>query len=241
MTMSASYWNGWGVTEIGPSHTKNHIPNQDSFKVKKFKWGIVGVVCDGLGSKKYSHIGSKALTNALIKASQIFDFEKVEIELFEPLVKSLWDINIYPYEENDCSTTLLFVAIKYDKVYIGRVGDGAIGILGENSKLIEEKKDTFVNYTTPFGRDESIHWEIYDEKNINSIVLCSDGIYEDIQKDKIIDFFNEYINTYKDSKSIKRTNEIKKWLKNWPVKGHSDDKTIASLVKMDKNEKNRSI
>lgn len=239
--MNGSIWCGWGVTQIGPSHIKNEIPNQDSFKIKKFNWGIVGVVCDGLGSKKHSHVGSKALTNAIVKASQIFDFKKSQVELFEPLVKSLWNINIYPHPENECLTTLLFVIIKHYKVYVGRVGDGALGILGNKNKLIEEKKDTFTNYTTPFGREERIYWHIFGEKNIDSIVLCSDGISEDIRKDKNLDFYKEYINTYKNMNSTKRTKEIKKWLKNWPVKGHSDDKTILALVKMDKNEENRSI
>ncbi len=93
---------------------KENIQNQDSWGIKKYKWGIVGVVCDGLGSKKYSHIGSKALVKAITKASQIFDFKK-DIKLFEPLVKSLWDINISPYTYNDTATTfdnLLLLKIK---------------------------------------------------------------------------------------------------------------------------------
>jgi len=63
--MSGSIWKGWGITEIGPLHIKENIPNQDSFIVKNYSWGIVGVVCDGLGSKKYSHIGSQALVKAI--------------------------------------------------------------------------------------------------------------------------------------------------------------------------------
>ncbi len=61
--------------------------------------------------------------------------------------------------------------------------------------------------------------------------MCSDGISEDIQKDKILDFFKGYVSNYKNMKSSKRIKDIKLWLKNWPVKGHSDDKTIVALVK----------
>ena len=232
--MNGNIWSGWGVSEIGPLHIKENIPNQDSFIVKKYSWGIVGVICDGLGSKKYSHIGSKALVNAITKAAQLFDFEK-DINLFEPLVKSLWDINIFPYAPNETSTTLLFSIVKNKKVYIGRIGDGAIVVFGKESILLEEDKNMFTNYTTPFGRDQKIQWCIFDESEIDSIVMCSDGISEDLKKDKLLDFFQNYIDNYKNIQSNKRVYEIKQWLKNWPVKGHSDDKTIVALVKA-KNE-----
>ena len=228
--MNGNIWSGWGVSEIGPLHIKENIPNQDSFIVKKYSWGIVAVICDGLGSKKYSHIGSKALVDAITQAAKIFDFTK-DINLFEPLVQSLWDINIYPYTNNETSTTLLFSIVKNKKVYIGRVGDGAIAIIGKNSILIKEDKDIFTNYTTPFGGEQKIQWHIYDNTEIDSIVMCSDGISEDVKKDKLLDFFKDYIDSYKNIQAKKRVYEIKRWLRNWPVKGHSDDKTIVALVK----------
>ena len=223
-------WRGWGVTEIGPLHIKENIPNQDSYIVQKFSWGIVGVVCDGLGSKRYSHIGSNSLVKAVVQTSKIFDFSK-DINLFEPLLKSLWDINISPYNQNETSTTLQFVIIKNNKVFIGRVGDGAIAILGKENKILEEDKNNFTNYTIPFGRDEKIRWYIFDENDINRIVICSDGISEDIKRDKMIDFFDAFIDEYKDMEHKKRKYRIKKMLKNWPVKGHSDDKTIVTHIK----------
>ena len=39
------------------------------------------------------------------------------------------------------------------------------------------------------------------------------------------------LENYKKISSIKRNYEIKNWLKNWPVRGHSDDKTIVALIK----------
>jgi len=232
MMMSGKQWKGWGVSQIGPLHVKENIPNQDSCIVKQYSWGIVGVVCDGLGSKKYSHIGSHELVNAVIQTAKIFDFKK-DINLFEPLLKSLWDINISPYSQDDTSTTLLFAIVKQKKVYIGRVGDGAIGIFGKNSFLFEEDKNTFTNYTVPFGRKEKISWAIFDENDVKYVAMCSDGISEDIHNDKILDFFQNYIDNYKKISSKKRNYEIKNWLKNWPVKGHSDDKTIVVLVKVE--------
>jgi serine/threonine protein phosphatase PrpC len=230
IAMIGKDWKGWGVSETGPLHIREKIPNQDSFLVKKYTWGIVGAVCDGLGSKTYSHIGSRSLVNAVAKTAQLFDFEK-DIQLFEPLLKSLWDIDIFPYSQDEVSTTLLFTITKNNQVYIGRVGDGAIAVFGKNSLLLEEEKDMFTNYTVPFGRDKKIQWHIFDANDIDSVVMCSDGISEDIQKNKLLDFFQNYIATYNGMQSNKRVYEIKKWLKNWPVKGHSDDKTIVALIK----------
>jgi len=232
--MNGNKWIGWGVSQIGPLHIKNNIPNQDSFIVKEYNWGIVGVVCDGLGSKKYSHIGSNALVKSIVQVSEVFDFSK-DITLFEPLVFDEWKENINPYKEEETSTTLLFVIIKNSKIYIGRVGDGAIAIFGKDSLLIEEDKDSFTNYTTPFGRDTLIEWEIYDEVEVDSIVICSDGISEDIEHDKKLDFFSTYLLNYKNMNSKIRTKEIEKWLENWSVRGHTDDKTIVALIK-GKNE-----
>ena len=230
--MNGKEWQGWGVSEIGPLHIKENIPNQDSFIVKKYSWGIVGVVCDGLGSKKYSHIGSKSLVNAVVKAAKIFDFEK-DIQLFEPLLKSLWNINISPYNQNETSTTLLFTIIKNNNIYIGRVGDGAIAIFGKNSLLLEEDKSMFTNYTVPFGRDEKIQWYIFNSDEIDYIILSSDGISEDLKKEKLLDFFKNYMDNYKNMQANKRVYEIKQWLKKWPVKGHTDDKTIVALRKVE--------
>lgn len=235
--MSGNFWTGWGVTQKGPSHLKNKTSNQDAYKVKIFHWGIVGVVCDGLGSKKNSHIGSKALVKAVVLASDIFDFETSNIEQFEPLVKSIWEKDIHPYVSSDCSTTLLFTIIKHNKIYIGRVGDGIICILGESNILIEENKDSFTNYTTSFGKNEKIQWQIIDVQKVDSIVFYSDGISEDIQKEKNFMFCEQYVLKYKNKRKKKREKEIKMWLRKWPVKGHSDDKTIVALVKMDKHEK----
>jgi len=229
MKMSGNKWKGWAVSVAGPSHILNNVPNQDSCIVKKFSWGIVGVVCDGLGSKQYSHIGSRALVDAVVETAKLFDFEK-DIALFEPLLKSLWDMNIAPYSEEETSTTLLFVIVKNKKIYVGRVGDGAIVLFGKNTLLDEENKDAFTNFTVPFGRSEKINWKVYEEADIDYIVMCSDGISEDIKRDKLFDFFKTYVENYKNMSPWKRSYEIKTWLENWPVRGHSDDKTIVTLL-----------
>ncbi len=125
-----------------------------------------------------------------------------------------------------------FLLLKIKKFILVGCGDGAIVVFGKNSLILEENKNTFTNYTFPFGREKKIQWYIFDESEIDSIVICSDGVSEDLKKDMLLDFFQNYIDNYKDMQPNRRAYQIKKWLRNWPVRGHSDDKTIVALVKV---------
>ena len=221
-------WKGWGVSERGPYHIKNSIPNQDFFLFKKFSWGAVGVVCDGLGSKRYSHIGSKHLCEAVVESVKIFDFNK-DLSLFNDILKSVWKMRIYPLKENDALSTVLFAVIKSGKIYVANSGDGGIVILGEKNIVLNDDGG-FSNITSPFGYKE-LNWRVYDENKTDSVLLCTDGVYDDLKKEKIVDFAKNYINYYKNLSPLKRVKDIKNMLKKWPVKGHSDDKTILALYK----------
>jgi len=44
-------------------------------------------------------------------------------------------------------------------------------------------------------------------------------------------FAQELYSTYADLESEERKRDLKRWLNEWPVPGHSDDKTIACLFK----------
>lgn len=234
--MNGSKWNGWYCSCIGPSHIANGMPNQDFAQLCISKKITVGVVCDGLGSKKYSHIGSKALAKSLISAASIFDFSK-NLNLFEPVLKSLWDVNIYPYSNEDCKTTLLFCIIKNSKIYIGRVGDGAIVVLGKKDVVVLEK-DEFANITNSFGGTTKIDWQVFQEQDIEAVIIFTDGISDDIASSQMINFAKSFVSEYKNMKQNKKKRAIYRWLKNWPVKGHSDDKSILALQRQT-SEKNR--
>jgi len=220
-------WRGWGVSEIGPFHIKNNIPNQDSFIIKKFSWGLVGAVCDGLGSKKYSDIGSKKLCEAVVNSVKIFDFEK-DLSLFDEIVISLWKMKLYPINLNEALSTLLLVIVKDNKIYIANSGDG--GIVTLDKEFIFNENGEFSNITSPFSYSK-LKWRVFNEDEISAIMLCSDGVYDDLKKDKIIKFAKDYVAYYKNMNPLKRNREIKNLLQNWPVKGHSDDKTILVLFR----------
>lgn len=238
LMMNGNSWSGWGVTQTGSGHISAATANQDAYVVQQFKWGIVGVVCDGLGSKKYSHIGSSALTKSVVKAAIQFNFDNTNLSLFEPLIRAIWDINIYPHNRSDAATTLLVTIVKDRKVMIGKIGDGAIRIFGNQDLLIDENEN-FTNITGSFGKECKLEWLIFPQEDVSHIVMCTDGISEDIESTCKKEFFDSYVKHYLGRPPLKRKREVKYWLRNWPVKGHSDDKTIVALVNHERydNEK----
>ena len=58
---------GYGASVIGKAHIKLKKSNQDSYLIANEDEYTLAVVCDGLGSKKYSQIGSKKLCKVIKK------------------------------------------------------------------------------------------------------------------------------------------------------------------------------
>ena len=73
---------------------------------------------------------------------------------------------------------------------------------------------------------------IIDSHDVNMICLCTDGISEDIQMSQRENFFRDLYDVYKLQTIRKIKCDIRKWLKNWGVKNHQDDKSIAILMKV---------
>ncbi len=90
-------------------HVKAGIPNQDSWMARRYKWGNVVVVSDGLGSKAHSDHGSKAACLAVFEAAKSYqNTPDVNIVDILRLIHANWLVKIAPYSSTDCSTTCLF-------------------------------------------------------------------------------------------------------------------------------------
>jgi len=231
-------WNSWGLSVIGPLHVKVGMPNQDSWMARRYKWGNVVVVSDGLGSKAHSDHGSKAACLAVLEAAKSFrnnpDAHIVDILR---LIHANWLVRIAPYSSSDCSATCLFVIRIEGKITLGRLGDGMIAALGETGAdyfILNNKKDSFLNCTDSLQQEfKPDQWETVtiESAAYNAVVLCTDGISDDLLPGKQIIFAQELYSTYVDLESEERKKDLKRWLNGWPVPGHSDDKTIACLFK----------
>ena len=210
-----------------------HKRNQDSFIIKKVRGIYVAGISDGLGSKKYSHVGSKLLCKSLLDiVYKVDDFEKISKEklielIFQNWLKKIKNLKKYPIEE--CSATFLFAIILKEKIIVSRIGDGFISIFTDkNSYLLT------MAFSKNFNIDNIEYLEIKNEK-FNGLIACTDGIeISPNENNVILRFSKELLEECKNNTKNKLDKETKKWIREWPS---SDDKTLVYLLD-DKEEKN---
>lgn len=237
--MFDQHWNSWGASVIGPLHVKTGIPNQDSWMSRRYKWGNVVVVSDGLGSKAHSDHGSKAACLAVIDAAKVYqNTPDAKIDDILRLIHANWLVNTGPYVSSECSATCLFAIQIEGVITLGRLGDGMIVSLGkaEDNRIIlnDNKQSSFSNYTSCLQQEFKLeHWETVTIKSseCSAIILCTDGISDDLLPEQQVSFAQELYSTYVNLEPKKRKRDLNRWLNDWPVPGHSDDKTIACLYK----------
>ncbi|MEL3908222.1 MAG: PP2C family serine/threonine-protein phosphatase [Treponemataceae bacterium] len=228
--------NIWGVSVRGPAHYANGLPNQDSFLIKKTRKGLVAVVADGLGSKPHSDKGAREACRAVLKAIRTFENLSVQIYDLLLLIQGYWTVALKNFPASKCSSTCLFVYISDTGIFAARLGDGMIFLLGKDDTssemLTDIKEDSFSNATFCLtSKNIFSHWEVkkFSKELFSSILLCTDGISSDLKDGRQKDFVKEFSeNVFKKniSQNKKDTEEM---LVNWPVKGHSDDKTLVFI------------
>ena len=136
-----------GTSVPGYDQDKNKKVNQDGFFILKKNQSFCLIVCDGAGSAKFSHIGSKAFSKNLAKyfvnSCDQFSHENMERLIYEGIEKTFRLLLRYSKifklnaSINDFATTLLgFIKID-ETLSVGfHIGDGAIIFLTkENSSL----------------------------------------------------------------------------------------------------------
>lgn len=218
----------------GMLHDTGNIPNQDAYSVKRYKFGTILVVSDGLGSKKHSEYGSKAVGRAVDKAVQIWNgYAEKHIRLLLPLIVSIWNMEIYPYSQKDCGATCLFAIVAKDgHVYLGQLGDGSIYLsIDDELQLVREKDDDFTNLTVCMGGFSSYtDWcikDIYVGEQSLGIVMMTDGVSETIINEKKETFIRLLFKRLSEHENLsKRNNFIYKILSEWNPVSAGDDRTL---------------
>lgn len=218
----------------GMLHESGNIPNQDAYSVKRYKFGTILTVSDGLGSKRHSDIGAKAVGKAVDRAVQIWNgYSEKDIRLLLPLMVSIWNMEIFPYSQKECGATCLFSIIANDgHVYAGQLGDGSIYILTENKlRLVREREDDFTNLTVCMGGFSSYSdWSLKDyyvgNKSLG-IVMMTDGVSETIVEEKKEDFINLLFRRLSECDNLSERNHlVYKILSEWNPVSAGDDRTL---------------
>lgn len=237
--MMLSCWATGGVSVIGPLHIRENIPNQDYWLGKEYSWGSILVVSDGLGSKPYADVGSKAACESVVKIAEKWDFDKdFDQDRFTNRIHSEWLRRISPLRAEDCSATCLFAIQVGGNCFLGKLGDGLI-CLGSRSdqaylEVSHDNSQGFSNLTLSlYSRHYSSDWQvsIHDSSLYDFVFMCTDGIADDLLQENIKDFACGVVENYEPKVSGGEALKAPEWLINWPVKGHSDDKTFALMVR----------
>lgn len=191
------------------------------------------VVSDGMGSRPYARDGSHAACRAVVDAVRLWRrFPDAPLDILLGLVHLLWRARISPKSPEDCACTCLFVVVDPEGSGIAaQLGDGLILFQdGEKvSPLTTRSPVKFSNETKALGLTSRLSaWnKFHFEKCIRSIVLCTDGVADDLLADRYGDFVNWLTTDIRRERPKRRWRLLERALRDWPTPNHLDDKTIA--------------
>jgi serine/threonine protein phosphatase PrpC len=230
-------WKSFGASVIGPGHVANGIPNQDAWAAFHHEWGDGIAVSDGLGSKPLSDFGSRAACLAVARAIQSCSrMPEIDLTVLADRIMSGWVSLIAPLSPRDCAATCLFGFRMNDRgVLIGTLGDGLAAVLktdGSVVSLSDDKSEGFSNITEVLSPEVGFkewRWLSMPEEECQSILLCSDGVCDDLTDHD--GFIREFFAAHKELSSLSASRRTREMLAKWPTLRHSDDKTIACLLR----------
>ncbi|SFV55465.1 Protein serine/threonine phosphatase PrpC, regulation of stationary phase [hydrothermal vent metagenome] len=175
------------------------LTGDDYAIVKKFNNLTVAIVCDGVGSAIEGANAAKRTATQLINSFKTkpnsWSIQKSIDSFLHSINNVLYQESIENYERPEIVTTMTIVVIQGDRLYGANVGDSRVYLYRDNSLTqlsqdhsMEEKGYEGV-LTQAIGLEESIS-PYYFENIIQKgdyILLCSDGLYTELDKEKIED------------------------------------------------------
>ena len=217
---------------IGPGNLREKKLNQDAVMHRFWKNNWCIAVCDGMGSKPLSHIGSSLACQSVYEVLKHCDFSLAEKEVAKKIymywLKLLKNKNILP---TDAATTCLFAwGNRQGNVRLFQLGDGAIYYQSESFGHVGVKSDDlFSNQTNALGYSKK--WDDWSYKEIDltdpnhGIILMTDGISEDLLNER------RFTSALIQKATLHSVRRLKKYIQHelihWPTPQHSDDKSIG--------------
>ena len=223
----------------GTFHEKESLPNQDSYLVKRFKFGTLLVVSDGIGTHPHSDVGSPLVCRSVSRAVQLWhEYHCDDIRLLIPLLHSLWGMDVFPLPKNECGATCLFAFLSDNNLlYLGQLGDGNIYYsVGDEFALLKTKEDDFTNFTTGINcirkfEDWSLTTVDVEDKTVK-VCLMTDGVAETLVASRRNKFVRLLWKRLSEKNNIcERNNMINRLLEDWNPVNAGDDRTLVSYEK----------
>jgi serine/threonine protein phosphatase PrpC len=227
-----------GATVRGKSHRIGKQPNQDAYAIKRLPIGTVMVVCDGIGSHQFSHLGSKAACHAVIQAVKQWVKSGNENEsLLFYLIRILWELYVWPNTPNEAGTTCLFVIFFDDgRLFCAQLGDGLVcGRDSEGIFKLGESEKEFTNVTKSLvwgGHPE--HWQCVWRKVADQTVflaLMTDGVSEELDLERLPEVLDYLQNITVTNAGATDTHWLRNELHALNTDVLSDDKTLIVCLR----------
>ncbi len=212
-----------------------HDVNQDSFICRSAENGYILALSDGMGSKRFSQFGSKAICEVL---EQEFETASVSLKQLEwiPFLQKChkkWLEKINNYDVEQCYATMLVLLVQDNCLKAARLGDGFLSILVDDTDyiLVDHKDDYFANETDCLmGEFDEKHLEVLELifNKFSGAVACSDGIEIGVMsEEEITSFTKEFLCEYAKMPADECRKDVEGWVSSWPG---IDDKTIAYMI-----------
>ncbi len=203
--------------------------NQDSYGYYCDGDSLIVVVADGLGSAPLSQIGSEAVVIAAMEVLSEPEPGNIWRHIFETWMAEIDG----PLEQYD--TTCKFIRIRDDKVIVGSIGDGWLGMINSEGYTELENNNLFTNRTESICSQklmDKAYTAEYDLDQLYSFGVSTDGFSEDFDRVSRSEFLRDVCENM--ANDIQTTyGDIKAILGNWPVKSNKDDKTVILVRKVE--------
>ena len=243
MSGNTPVWRGFGDSEIGPLHLRQGLPNQDAYHLELENEPLLIAVSDGLGSKSLSQLGAQAVNRAVVKLAQYcVDRSEIEPQYLLKLFHDFWLEELQDIDVEQCRCTALFAIVLVEQTFIAQLGDGdcciitSKQIVGEQQVrfLTDKDDDLFANQTHSLGNKfQASQWQfcLQPTAELDACFLVTDGIADDLALEHRASFYLELLRQYRQLSDDDVKEDVRGWISQWPVAGHSDDKTIAALYR----------
>ena len=178
------------------------------------------VVCDGMGGHKAGEVASYMAATYILDCCSIHDEFHNEEEIKSWLHYLINNANRLVHEKSltdesfkGMGTTVVLAYLKSDMLYVSHVGDSRAYLIGD---VIEQLTvdDTLVNALVESGSISEEEAQFHPQKNIllqaigvstplkisfyvrktnhQSVLLCSDGLYNSLSHERILEIFHAY-------------------------------------------------
>lgn len=231
-------WTGWHATRRGKGHTANGIPNQDAIAMRCRGSAFLGIICDGVGSARLSHIGSHALCRVAyrqLRGVALDDGPGFRDSALQPL-HALWHAELHcRQEELQHYATTCQIAVYRDNVLtLARIGDGGSLLVYGDGKVCAVDSDheqDFCNVTAALGPRRQA-WQVhrFPGENLKAVYMMTDGIYDDIALRE--EFATGMYMAYKQLRPAAIRKDFRLVLKHWNVPGNYDDMSLIGFQRI---------